>query len=177
MKEATVKDTDTGQVVEGEGWFVLNVADASWERLPDQGVWCSFEAPDAGPAQFGIGVHVLVPGQSNGRYHAESDQEGFLVLAGECIAVVEGTERRLRQWDYLHCPPGTAHITIGAGDGPCAILMVGARTPGKTLHYPVDPVAALHGASVAQATDSPREAYADLDRTRTRERAPWPPAP
>lgn len=176
MREATVKDTETGRIVEGEGWFVLNVAEASWERLPQQGVWCAFEAHDVPSDQFGIGVHVLVPGQSNGRYHAESDQEGFLVLAGECIAVVEGTERRLRQWDYLHCPAGTSHITIGAGDGPCAILMVGARTPGKTIHYPVDLIAARHGASVARATDSPTEAYADLDRTRTRERAPWPPA-
>jgi uncharacterized cupin superfamily protein len=67
-----------------------------------------------------------MPGESNALYHAESAQEGFLVLAGECRAVVEGRERRLRQWDYLHCPPGTAHVLIGDGDGPCAILMVGA---------------------------------------------------
>jgi uncharacterized cupin superfamily protein len=174
MTEAGVKNTDTGAVVEGEGWFILNVAELSWERLPEQGIWCSFEAPDAPSQHFGIGVHVLTPGQANGRYHAESDQEGFLVLAGECLAIVEGTERRMRQWDYLHCPPGTAHITVGAGDGPCAILMVGARSPGKTIHYPVEPLAARYGASVAQPTDSPREAYADLDNTIARERAPWP---
>jgi uncharacterized cupin superfamily protein len=174
MHEASIKKTDTGVVVEGEGWFLLNVAELSWDRLPQQGIWCSFEAPDAPSQQFGIGVHVLEPGQANGRYHAESDQEGFLVLAGECLAIVEGTERRMRQWDYLHCPPGTAHITVGAGDGPCAILMVGARSPGKTIHYPVEPLAAPYGASVAQASDSPREAYADLDNTITRERAPWP---
>jgi uncharacterized cupin superfamily protein len=174
MNEARITETDSGQVVEGEGWFVVNVGDLSWERLPEQGVWCAFQAEDVPNTHFGIGVHVLVPGQANGRYHAESDQEGFLVLAGECIAVVEGAERHMRQWDYLHCPPGTDHIMVGAGDGPCAIMMVGARSPGKTIHYPVDAVAAKYGASVTTATDSLKEAYADLDRTRTRERAPWP---
>jgi hypothetical protein len=34
-----------------------------------------------------------MPGESPGRYHSESDQEGFLVLAGECVLVVEGDER------------------------------------------------------------------------------------
>jgi quercetin dioxygenase-like cupin family protein len=59
-------------------------------------------------------------------YRAESEQEGFLVRSGACVAVVEGQERRLGPWDDLHCPPGTAHITVGAGDGPCATFMVGA---------------------------------------------------
>jgi uncharacterized cupin superfamily protein len=174
MNEAQIRDTPTGRIAEGEGWFILNVAEMSWDRLPQQGVWCSFEAPDALSAQFGIGVHVLEPGQANGRYHAETDQEGFLVLSGECRAIVEGVERHMRQWDYLHCPPGTAHITVGAGDGPCAILMVGARSPDKAIHYPVEPLAARYNASVSRPTDSPREAYADLDQTITPERAPWP---
>jgi uncharacterized cupin superfamily protein len=174
MNEATITETDTGQVVDGDGWFVVNVGDLSWASMPEQGVWCAFEADSVPNTHFGIGIHVLMPGESNGRYHAESDQEGFLVLAGECVALVEGTERPMRQWDYLHCPPGTNHIMVGAGDGPCAILMVGARTPGKTIHYPVDAVAAEHGASVAEPTDSPKAAYADRDRTVTREPAPWP---
>jgi uncharacterized cupin superfamily protein len=174
MNEATIRDTPTGRIAEGEGWFILNVGEMSWERLPQQGVWSSFEAPDAPSLQFGIGVHVLEPGQANGLYHAETDQEGFLVLSGECIAIVEGTERHMRQWDYLHSPPGTAHITVGAGDGPCAILMVGARSPDKTIDYSVEPLAAPYNASVSQPTNSPREAYADFERTITRERAPWP---
>jgi uncharacterized cupin superfamily protein len=175
VDEAPIRDTDTGLEVAGEGWFVLNLAEASWETLPDAGAWCAFEADDARFGQFGLNVHVLWPGQASGRYHAESDQEGFLVLAGECLAIVEGQERRLRRWDYLHCPPGTEHITVGAGDGPCAILMVGARSPDNRIHYPVSEVAARHGASVSRATDSPREAYADLPGSATRVRAPWPP--
>jgi uncharacterized cupin superfamily protein len=175
INEATVTETDTGKVVDGDGWFILNLAEASWERDPDLGVWCNLGASDAPFSQFGIGPHLLMPGQANGRYHAETAQEGFLVLAGECIAVVEGQERRMRQWDYLHCPPGTNHITVGAGEGPCVILMVGARSPETTTNYPVNEIAARYGASVQRETDSSDEAYADLARTDTRERAPWPP--
>jgi uncharacterized cupin superfamily protein len=118
-------------------------------------------------------VHVLWPGETPGKYHAESNQEGFLVLSGECVAVVEGEERRMGQWDYLHCPPGTAHITVGAGDGPCAILMVGTRAPDASIHYPVEPAAARHSASVETATDSPREAYAGRPPIE-RAPSPWP---
>jgi uncharacterized cupin superfamily protein len=175
VQEARLEDTETGQIVDGDGWFILNLAEASWERDPDLGIWCNLGAPDAPFTQFGIGPHLLMPGQPNGRYHAETAQEGFLVLAGECIAIVEGEERHMRQWDYLHCPPGTDHITVGAGDGPCVILMVGTRSPDITTQYTVNELAARYGASPPHDTDSSKEAYADLERTRTRTRAPWPP--
>jgi uncharacterized cupin superfamily protein len=177
VEEATVRDTETGKVVEGDGWFILNLAEAAWERDSDLGTWCSLEADDAEFSHFGIGPHLLMPGQPNGRYHAETAQEGFLVLAGECIAIVEGEERRMRQWDYLHCPPGTYHISVGAGDGPCVILMVGARLPDNDIHYPVDELAARYRASSPEDTHSSKEAYADLARTRARVRAPWPSIP
>jgi uncharacterized cupin superfamily protein len=173
MDEATVAETETGLDIQSEGWFIVNAAEASWHHSPEAGTWCAFEADDE-VRQYGIGIHVLMPGQANGRYHSESDQEDFLVLSGECIAIVEGQERRMRQWDLLHCPPGTEHIMVGAGDGPCAILMAGARTPGKTIRYPVNEVAARHNASVSQDTDDPKVAYADLAREVTLARAPWP---
>jgi uncharacterized cupin superfamily protein len=172
---ATVEETETGRVVHGEGWFIVNLAEARWERDADLGTWCNLGSHDAPFSQFGIGPHMLMPGQPNGRYHAESAQEGFLVLSGECIAIVEGEERRMRQWDYLHCPPGTHHITVGAGDGPCVILMVGARGPDIETEYTVDELAARYGASVARETDSSKEAYADLVRDYTPVPAPWPP--
>ena len=176
VAEATLEDTDTGQVVQGDGWFILNLAEARWERDQDLGIWCNLGADDAPFSQFGIGPHMLMPGQPNGRYHAEAAQEGFLVLSGECIAIVEGEERRMRQWDYLHCPPGTHHITVGAGDGPCVILMVGARGPDvQETEYTVDELAARYGASVARDTGSSTEAYADLSRSNTAVAAPWPP--
>jgi uncharacterized cupin superfamily protein len=178
MDEARVVQSETGRRVEGPGWFVLNVAEASWTTTPGGGTWSELEPAGARFGQFGIGVHVLPAGEKPGFYHWESDQEGFLVLSGSCLAIVEGQERRLRQWDYLHCPPGTRHITIGAGDEPCALLMVGARTPGKLTRYPADPVAAAHGASVARDADDARAAYAQWDGPRdfTPVRAPWPPA-
>ena len=37
-------------------------------------------------------------------YHRENDQEDFLVLAGEALAIVEGEERPLRQWDFVALP-------------------------------------------------------------------------
>ena len=171
--EARLERIETGVVPVDDGWFVVNLTDIGWERVEGGGTWCSFEPPASRSRLLGIGVHVLWPGETPGKYHAESNQEGFLVLSGECIAVVEGEERRLGRWDYLHCPPGTAHITIGAGDGPCAILMVGTRAPDSTIHYPVEPVAAKYGASVDVATDSPGEVYAGRPPIEPAH-SPWP---
>jgi uncharacterized cupin superfamily protein len=173
MHEAKIEETETGRQPADDGWFILNLADIGWETHAGGGTWCGFESPSAPSPVLGIGVHVLWPGDRPGFYHAENDQEGFLVLSGECLAIVEGQERRMGQWDYLHCPPGTAHITIGAGDEPCAILMVGTRSPDHGLHYPADPAAARHGAAVAVATDSAREAYAGRGQI-TPVRSPWP---
>jgi uncharacterized cupin superfamily protein len=175
MREAAIEHGETGRVPSGEGWFILNLADMGWSTVPSGGTWCVFESPQAPSRTLGIGVHILNPGETPGWYHEESEQEGFLVLSGECLAIVEGQERRMRAWDYLHCPPGTAHITIGAGDRPCAILMVGTRSPESTTHYPVEPAAARHGAAVAVATDSAREAYEGQPPI-TPARSPWPPS-
>ena len=178
MNEATIKDTEHGKVMASDGWFILNLREVAWQRSPHNGTWSAFDPDGVSFAQFGIGVHVLRPGEAPGYYHAESDQEGFLVLEGECIAVVEGEERRMRQWDFFHCPAGTNHITVGAGDGPCAILMVGARTPGKSIHYPVNETAAKHGASVRVAADNPRDAYAQAtDHRWWPDRSAWPSSP
>jgi quercetin dioxygenase-like cupin family protein len=160
MHEAKIDDTEHGRVPADDGWWILNLDEIGWETVPGNGTWCIFESPSARSKILGIGVHVLQPGEPPSMYHAESNQEGFLVIAGECLAIVEGQERRMRTWDYLHCPPGTAHLTIGAGDGPCAILMVGTRAPDDTVHYPVEPLAAKYGGSVETATDFPKEAYA-----------------
>jgi uncharacterized cupin superfamily protein len=161
MHEARIEDTESGRRPAGDGWSILNLAEIGWQTVPGGGTWSAFEAPSAPSSMLGIGVHILQPGETPGMYHAESEQEGFLVLSGECIAIVEGEERRMRAWDYLHCPPDTEHITVGAGEEPCAILMVGTRTPGHTIHYPANPIAAEHGASVQTDTDSAAEAYAD----------------
>jgi uncharacterized cupin superfamily protein len=174
--EARIEQTEEGAVVASPGWFVLNMAEVAWSRDASGrgGEWSGNEPPE-GFEQYGIGIHVLNPGQMNGLYHSESDQEDFLVLSGECILVIEEEERRLKAWDFVHCSPGTRHIFVGAGDGPCAILMAGARTEGKTLHYPPSEVAARHGASSTEDTGDSREAYRDWPRDFRRVRATWPP--
>jgi mannose-6-phosphate isomerase-like protein (cupin superfamily) len=173
MHEAKIKDTDSGRQPADDGWFILNLEEIGWATVPGGGIWCSFESPAARSPLLGIGVHILHPGDTPGFYHSESNQEGFLVLSGECVAIVEGEERRMGPWDYFHCPPGTAHITIGAGDGPCAIVMVGTRSPDQTIHYLPEPAAARYGAAVAVATDSPREAYANRPSI-VPAPSPWP---
>jgi uncharacterized cupin superfamily protein len=157
-------------------WFVVNVGDANWESKGEFGVRTRFESPDARFPHFGINVHVLDPGQASGLYHAEEAQEGFLVLAGACLAVIDGQEHQLRQWDYFHCPPGTRHVLVGAGEGPCAVLMLGAPRSASLseILYPRDPVAERHGASVSETTRSSKRAYADRTITGPPVRAPWP---
>jgi uncharacterized cupin superfamily protein len=155
---------------------VLNLDEALAVRNEEKGgATYPLEPRDAPFRDVGVQVRVLWPGDPNGLYHSEDVQEGFLVLSGECLLVVEEEERRLRQWDYVHCPAGTRHIFVGAGEGPCAILMLGAR-PDVGVHYPASEVAARHGASVAEETDDPDRAYADWPGGHEPVRLPWPPA-
>jgi uncharacterized cupin superfamily protein len=169
--EAALEDDGDGLGPATRGWFVVNLAQARARASEKLGIWTDLEPPESFE-DYGIGVHVLQPGQANGRYHEEDNQEDFLVLLGECVAIVEEQEHRLKAWDFVHCPRGTRHIFVGAGDGPCAILMVGTRLrPG--LLYPVSEVADRHGASVTEETSTSREAYAG-DPPRTPVRFSWP---
>jgi uncharacterized cupin superfamily protein len=164
MPEAPLEDNGSGLAPAGDGWFVVNVRDAQWltseggEGQPS-GSECPFESGKAEFAELGVRLHVLPPGEPNGLYHREDKQEDFLVLAGECVLLVEGEERRLRAWDFVHSPPETEHIFVGAGDEPCVILMVGARGADWNVLYPVSELAARHGASADTETSSPDEAY------------------
>ncbi len=142
-------------------WFVVNVEDATVLGHERAGKMVMFDNLDDPFPDLGINIRMLQPGQPNAIYHSESVQEDFLVLSGECIAIVEDEERPLRAWDFVHCPAGTPHVFIGAGDGPCAILMVGARRPSATVDYPVSETAARYGASVSEHTVDRDEAYAE----------------
>jgi uncharacterized cupin superfamily protein len=157
-------------------WFVVNIVDAPALRHEVGGLAVTFEPDSDRFPQFGINVRVLEPGQPSSVYHAESTQEAFLVLSGECLAIIEGEERTLHAWDFVHCPAGTPHVFVGAGDGPCAILMVGARGPDQTIRYPANELAARHGASVTQDTDSAAEAYAEWGANFTPTKLDWPPS-
>ena len=186
MPEAQLEDSGSGLAPAAEGWFVVNVRDAEWYFADSRGARCAFENEYGDPpvefAQFGINVTVLEPGQTV-LYHAETNQEAFLVLSGECRLLVEGEERLLQPWDFFHSPPWTEHTFVGAGDGPCVILMAGAR--GVAIHaeewqvrYPASELAARFGASVEEETSDPARAYATVEWFRRErpsywDRLPW----
>jgi uncharacterized cupin superfamily protein len=172
-EEARLEHTDYGLTPATEGWFVVDVPDAAWVTNEILGSACVFEGEgdDVSFPDVGYTIGVLQPGQAGGRYHREANQEDFLVLAGECILVIEGEERRLKAWDFVHCPPNTEHGFVGAGDGPCVIFMTGARTgwPKTGVVYPRLELALRHGVGVETETTSPAEAYAPFPK--------WQPGP
>ena len=161
-RQAQLKETEHGRVADGDGWFVLNAKDAVWRERENRGVLCHFEE-NVDFTQLGFTIYVLQPGQPMSMYHWEADQEDFLVLSGEALLIVEGEERPLRAWDFVHTPAGVPHNIVGAGDGPTAIVAVGARVESTGPNwgaYPVDETALRHGAGVEEETTSPEEAYA-----------------
>jgi len=160
VEEARLAQNVSGLAPATEGWFVVNVRDAAWHTDEVFGAACIFEGPEARFADLGINLRVLRPGQPAALYHAESNQEDFLVLSGECLLLVEGEERMLRAWDFVHCPPNTKYVFIGAGDAPCVILMTSTRKQDRTIVYPDSELACGHGAGVETETNSPAEAYA-----------------
>lgn len=175
MSEARLRETRFGLAPDGDGWFVLNARESRWRDWGPLGVNCDFEGKRPF-RQLGINLNRLLPGQPMGFYHRERHQEGFLVLAGECLLLVEGQEVRLGAWDFFHCPGGTAHIIVGAGDGPSSVLAFGARGGRKGIEYLVDPVALRHGVGVEKPTAKSREAYARLPHPkRTRCGEDWLP--
>ena len=158
VPEAQLKQTDAGLIPQGEGWFVLNAQDASWIRSDERGQDTDFEGGQEWK-ELGFRIQVIGPGQ-RGIYHGERGQENFLVVSGECVLVIEGEERRLKAWDFVHCPPWTKHTFVGSGDGPCVIVMVGSRANGFEVVYALNEVAAKYDASVPEETSKPDDAYA-----------------
>jgi quercetin dioxygenase-like cupin family protein len=171
VEEARLEQLEAGLTPVTDGWFVVNVREAAWVNNDVLGSACVFEGDDVSFPQLGYTIAVLQPGQSGGRYHREANQEDFLVLAGECLLIIEGEERALKAWDFVHCPPHTEHGFVGAGDGPCAIFMTGARQgwPEKGAVYVRSEVALRHGVGVEQETSVSAEAYAPFPK--------WQPGP
>jgi uncharacterized cupin superfamily protein len=162
IREAKLEPTEHGLVPKGEGWFVLNARESCWRPCEGRGAYSRFEG-DPEFSQLGIHLVTLAPGEPMAMYHWEADQEDFLLLAGEALLIVEGEERPLRRWDFVHCPAGTKHTIVGAGDERSLVLAVGARdrsTGPNWGGYTVDEAAIRHGAGVEQETTDPEEAYA-----------------
>ena len=173
IPEALLQPAAEGLAPQGEGWFVLNARDARWFE-GHFGAFTRFEG-DARFPKLGVNIGVLAPGQPACMYHGEDEQEDFLVLAGECLLLIEGQERRLRAWDFVHCPAWTEHVFVGAGEGPCAILAVGTRLTGDVV-YPESELAQRNGAGVDRETRDPTQAYAQVPAdTATGYREGWLP--
>jgi uncharacterized cupin superfamily protein len=148
------------------GWFVVNAADARWMHNDMRSV-CRFGGQ--GPAHFddlGFGLYWLEPGQAMALYHHEAGQEDFLVLRGPATLVVDGIERDLRAWDFVHCPPRTAHTIVASGDEPALVVAVGARREKGSARYPVEPEAVRQGAGVPDQSLTADEVYARFGEPR-----------
>jgi uncharacterized cupin superfamily protein len=166
VPEARLEQREAGLEAVTEGWFVLNVRDGPWVTSEDLTDAAIFEGGDYEFPQVGFTLGVLKPGKPSGLYHREANQENFLVLSGECLLIIEGEERPLKAWDFVHCPPETNHVLVGAGDGPCLVFMTGAREtwPEKGIVFPRSEVALRHNAGVEEETTLPAEAYASYRR-------------
>jgi hypothetical protein len=175
VHEASLEQDEHGLFPGGPGWFVLNMREIRWW---DRGLGFEAGLGGGGKADFpqvGIGLAVLEPGDPMAMYHWETDEEDFLVLSGEALLIIEGEERPLRQWDFVHCPPETQHVIVGAGNSPCVVLAIGARErhtelgPDGRLRgrddwgaYTVDEAAIRHGAGVERETTDGGKAYAAI---------------
>jgi uncharacterized cupin superfamily protein len=168
VPEARMERSEHGLAAKGEGWFVLNLRDAPWRHAGGRGA-VSLALDDfegwRRDLQYGVNPFVLMPGEAMSMYHWEADQEAFLVVAGEAVLVVEGEERPLRAWDFVHSPPQTKHVVVGAGHGPCVVVAVGSRAhdgQADALGFSADEVARSHGASVEEDTMDGGTAYASV---------------
>jgi len=167
VPESKLEQTEHGLVPQGEGWFVLNMRDSVWRHVEGRGAVCDFEG-EPYFSQLGVNPFVLAPGDAMAMYHWEADQEDFLVVSGEALLIVEGEERQLRAWDFVHCPPNTKHVIVGAGSGPCLVIAIGARDRSVDNPdwggYTVDEVARRHAVGVDEETNDPKVAYAPFPR-------------
>jgi mannose-6-phosphate isomerase-like protein (cupin superfamily) len=168
VRRARVDESEHGLVVQSDGWFVLNAREMRWFESEGWGRFSNFGGNTLFD-QLGIGITVLGAGQPLSMYHWESDEENFLILAGTATLIVEGQERQLRQWDFVHCPPYAAHTIVG---GPCVGFGVGSRERHTEIapdgrrtgregesEYTVNDVAIRHGAAIEPGTPQD-EAYA-----------------
>jgi uncharacterized cupin superfamily protein len=178
VPEARLETTEHGLVLDSDGWFVLNARNSRWRGVDGRGALTDLDGNHEFP-QVGIHIFVLGPGEPMSMYHWEADQEDFLVLAGEALLIVEGQERPLRRWDLAHCPPGTKHTIVGAGEGQCVVLAVGARVHSTGPNwggYTVDEAALRHGAGVEHETTDAKQAYARFAKRKpARYREGWLP--
>jgi uncharacterized cupin superfamily protein len=185
IDESRLERVASGLAPVTPGWFTVNVADAAWVTNDE---WCGvsiFESDDfvlQGRPDLteyvkpfaGFTIRVIPAGQPGGLYHAESVQEDFLILMGECVLIIEDQERHLRQWDFVHCPPMTGHTFVAKDSGPCVILATGNRRDDLERICPRSEVALRYGAGVETETSTPeRRGRWEVKRPGVWDQLPW----
>lgn len=186
VNEARLDRVASGLAPVSPGWFVVNAADAAWVSNVDHyGGVCIFESdefvlrgrPDLTMYEkpgAGFTLRVVPPGRPGGLYHAESVQEDFLILQGECLLIIEDQERQLRAWDFVHCPPMTGHTLIATGDVPCIYLATGNRRDDLERIYPRSETALRHDAGSEVTTSEPeRRGTWEVRRPEGWDELPW----
>ncbi len=184
VNEARLERVASGLAPVTPGWFVVNTADAAWVTNEWYGGVCIFESDEfvlRGRSDLteyvkphaGFTIRVVPPGHA-GLYHAESVQEDFLILMGDCVLIIEDQERQLRTWDFVHCPPMTRHTFIASEAGPCVILATGNRRDDLERVYPRSEVALRYDAGSAVDTTEPeRRGQWQVRRPEHWEELPW----
>jgi uncharacterized cupin superfamily protein len=185
VDEARLASVASGLAPVSPGWFAVNARDAAWVSNPEFGGVCIFESddfvlrgrPDLDEyitPRAGFTLRVVPPGKPASLYHAESVQEDFLVLQGACVLIVEDQERELRPWDFVHCPPGTAHTFVALGDRPCVLLATGNRRDDLERVYVRSEPALRRDASVtADSPTQPRRGEWRVERPDRWDELPW----
>jgi uncharacterized cupin superfamily protein len=185
ITEAHLERIASGLVPVTPGWFVVNTADAAWVNNESYGGVCIFESDDIflrgrhdlteyEKPEAGFTIRVVPPGRPVGLYHAESVQEDFLILMGECVLIIENQERHLRAWDFVHCPPTTGHTFVATGDGPCVILATGNRRADFEVVHGGSEVAHRYDAGSAVVTTEPeRRGRWEVRRPERWDELPW----
>jgi mannose-6-phosphate isomerase-like protein (cupin superfamily) len=174
IPEAKLEDTGPGLVPASPGWFVMNVRDGRWFEKPGRGHSIPLTGHDEYEAEtffpmLGMAIRVVGPGEPTDTYHWETEQEDFLVLAGEGLLIVEGQGRPVRQWDFVHCPPETKHAFVGVGEGPCVLLCASSRQfqkDGPWGWYCADETAAKYNAASPEDTQDGSIAEARFEPAR-----------
>ena len=187
VSEARLEQVASGLAPITPGWFVVNTADAAWTNNDAYGGVCIFESdefvlrgrPDLTAYEkphAGFTIRVVPPGQPATLYHAESVQEDFLVIQGECVLIIEDEERHLRPWDFVHCPPMTAHTFVATEDGPCVLIATGNRRDDLERVSPRSETALRYDAgSDVDTTEPERRGRWEVKRPKHWDELPWAP--
>ena len=185
VAEARLERVASGLAPVTPGWFVVNTADAAWTNNEAYGGVCIFESdefvlqgrPDLTAYEnphAGFTIRVVPPGKPTTLYHAESVQEDFLIVMGECVLIIEDQERHLRPWDFVHCPPMTAHTFVATEAGPCVLVATGNRRDDLVTVSPRSDAALRHDAGSEIDTAKPeRRGRWEVKRPKHWDELPW----